>query len=99
MRPWAVAVLLPCDAKAGTMAVVSELFAEPVRRAGAVSDLRPTRLCAETGDANRRTGTGTALPESFDPALCRAHVVQALAGHRLERGRIGNGMDASSARG
>jgi Xaa-Pro aminopeptidase len=97
-RAGAVAVLLPCEAKAAAMAVVSDLFAAPVRRAGAVTDLRPTPLWVETGEGGRFRGTGTARPETFDPALCWAHVAQALAERGLVRGRIGVEMDAISAR-
>jgi Xaa-Pro dipeptidase len=97
-RAGAVAVLLPCDARAGAMAVVSDLFADPVRRAGAVTDLRPTPLWVETGDAGHLQGTGTARPETFDPALCWAHVGRALAERGLAQGRIGVEMDAISMR-
>ena len=97
-RAGAVAVLLPCDARAGGMAVVSDLFSEPVRRAGTVTDLRPIPLWVETGEAGRWQGTGLARPETFDPALCWAHVAQALAEGGLAQGRIGIEMDAISAR-
>lgn len=97
-RAGAVAVLLPCDARSAAMAVVSDLFAEPVRRAGAVADLRPTPLWVETGDSGRLQGTGTARPETFDPALCWAHVAQALAERGLAQGRIGVEMEAISVR-
>jgi len=61
----AVAELLPCEAKAAAMAVVSDLFTALVKRAGAVTDLCPTPLWADTGEGGRFRGTVNRLPDGL----------------------------------
>ena len=111
-RAGSVAVLIPAEAAAPEMAVVSDLFAPAFRRESHVTDIRESPIWVEAltlPDVSASSQmadlwhapsrpTGNARPETFDPQICFNHLRDALAEKGLASARIGVEYEAVSAR-